>query len=322
MRGGERELAAGFAVLSRQPMSLRDPFSEIGLTNFYLAYHGRDNRALNEAAARFYLAACPGLAWTAPHLTGEKANAPRRPRVGFVSPFFYSHSTGKMLRGLVERRDPARYEAILLRAGGQDDALWRAIAGAADKTLDLPRNLAAARAAIAAEKLDLLVYTDIAADPFTYFLAFSRLARVQATTWGHADTSGIPGIDHYISWREWEPPAASAQYSENLILMANPPTCFARPATMPKPVGRADLGIPEDAAFYFCPHNLVKFHPEFDRVLADLLARDPRAVIAIPEGHVRAWTDLLKRRLSEACGEDFSDCASCRACPMPISSAP
>jgi len=300
-----RELAAGFAVLSRQPVALRDPFSEIGLTNFYLAYHGRDNRALNEAAARFYLAACPGLAWIAPHLTGGNAKAPQRPRIGFLSPFFYSHSTGKMLRGLIERRDPARYEAILLRAGGQDDALWRAIARAADKTLDLPRNLPAARAAVAAEKLDLLVYADIAADPFTYFLAFSRLARVQATTWGHADTSGIPGIDHYVSWREWEPPAASAQYSENLILMTNPPTCFARPASLPKPVTRTDLGVPEDAAFYFCPHNLVKFHPDFDRVLADLLVRDPRAVIAIPEGHVGAWTDLLKRRLREACGEDF-----------------
>lgn len=299
------ELGAGFTVLSRAPMALRDPYSEIGLTNFYLAYHGRDNRALNEAAARFYLAASPGLAWTAQHLASEGQSRPARPRVGFLSPFFYSHSTGKMLRGLIERRDRASYEAILLRAGGQDDGIWRAMAGAADKTYDLPRNLAAARVTIAAQKLDLLLYTDIAADPFTYFLAFSRLARVQATTWGHADTSGIPAIDHYISWRDWEPPGAAAQYSERLVLMTNPPTCFARPATVPMPIGRAALGIADAAPFYFCPHNLVKFHPDFDRVLADLLARDTRAVIAIPQGHVDAWTDLLKRRLRDACGSDF-----------------
>ena len=211
-----------------------------------------------------------------------------------------------MLRGLIERRDSERYEAILFRAGGQDDAVWRSMADASDKTMTLPRDLAGARAMIAAEELDLLIYTDIAADPFTYFLAFSRLARVQAATWGHADTSGIPAIDHYISWREWEPAGASAQYSERLILMAHPPTCFAAPATVPNEIGRAALGIEEGASFYFCPHNVVKFHPEFDAILADLLTRDPRGIVAIPEGHVAAWTDVLKRRLAQACGDNFA----------------
>lgn len=300
------EMAEGFVELGQQPVALRDPLGEIGLTNFYLAYHGRDNRALNEAATRFYLASCPGLAWQAPHLAKPRGEAPRRPRIGFLSPFFYSHSTGKMLRGLIEQRDTTRYEAILLRAGGQDDTLWRAMAAAADKTIDLPRNLAAARTMIAAENLDLLLYTDIAADPFTYFLAFSRLAKVQAGTWGHADTSGIPGIDHYISWREWEPPGASSQYSERLVSMTHAPTCFARPATAPKPIDRSELGIDDGAAFYFCPHNVVKFHPEFDAILVDLLERDPRGIIAIPDGHVAAWTEVLNRRLAEACGSNAS----------------
>ncbi len=299
-------MTEGFAEFRRQPVALRDPFGEIGLTNFYLAYHGRDNRALNEAAARFYLTSCPGLGWQAPQLAKPPSSVPRRPRIGFLSPFFYSHSTGKMLRGLIERRDPARYEAILLRAGGQDDSLWRAMAAAADRAIDLPRNLTAARTMIAAENLDLLLYTDIAADPFAYFLAFSRLARVQAATWGHADTSGIPGIDFYISWREWEPPGAANQYSERLVLMTHPPTCFARPATTPKPVSRSELGIDEGARFYFCPHNVVKFHPEFDGILADLLERDPRGIITIPDGHVSAWTEVLRRRLAAACGANAS----------------
>ena len=299
-------MTAGFAALDRRRITLGDPYAEIGFTNFYLAYHGRDNRALNQAAAKFYLGACPTLAWPAPHLAKPAGPQPGRPRIGFVSPYFYSHSTGKMLRGLIERRDPARYAAILFRAGGQDDVVWRSMAAASDKTMTLPRDLAAARAMIAAEELDLLIYTDIAADPFTYFLAFARLARVQAATWGHADTSGIPAIDYYLSWREWEPAGASAQYSEHLVLMAHPPTCFAAPATVPGEIGRAALGIEPDVPFYFCPHNVVKFHPEFDAILADLLARDPRGIIAIPEGHVAAWTDVLKTRLAQACGDNFT----------------
>ncbi len=145
-------MAAGFAALDRRRIALSDPYSEIALTNFYLAYHGRDNRALNQAAAKFYLGACPGLAWSAPHLAKTAGLRPGRPRIGFVSPYFYSHSTGKMLRGLIERRDSARYEAILFRAGGQDDAVWRSMAAAGDKTMTLPRDLAGARAMIAARR--------------------------------------------------------------------------------------------------------------------------------------------------------------------------
>ncbi len=299
-------MADGLTALTRRAIKLRDPFAEIGLTNFYLAYHGRDNRALNEHVAQFYLGACPELAWAAPQPANRIRRAGARVRVGFLSSFFYSHSTGKALRGFIERRDLDRFEAILFRCGGRDDGEAQALAGTADKTINLPRDLPAARQLVAAEKLDLLLYADPAADPFTYFLAYSRLAPVQAATWGHADTTGIPAIDHYISGRDWEPPDAAGQYSEHLVAMTHLPTCFSRPEAGPNAVHRADLGLPEDVPLYFCPHNVVKFHPDFDRLIAALLARDPRGLLAIPEGHVAAWTGVLKRRLAAACGDSFA----------------
>jgi predicted O-linked N-acetylglucosamine transferase (SPINDLY family) len=73
---------------------------------------------------------------------------------------------------------------------------------------------------------------------------------------------------------------------------------------MPKATSRGELGLPDDAPFYFCPHNVIKFHPEFDSLLADLLCRDPKGVVVIPEGHVAAWTEVLRRRLNAACGEN------------------
>jgi protein O-GlcNAc transferase len=298
------EMSAGLAAFIDKPAPLKDPLSETGLTNFYLAYHGRDDRALNEATARANLAACPSLAWAAPHLLSPDSNLPRRPRIGFLSSFFYNHSTGKVMRGFIEQRDPAKFEAILLRCGGQQDTLAKSMMAAADRVVNLPRDLAKARQLVAAERLDLLVYADIAADPLTYFLSFARLARIQMATWGHADTSGVPGIDHYLSWRDWEPVDARDHYSEQTILMANPPTCFARPATVPKPASRGELGLPDNAPFYFCPHNVIKFHPEYDVLLADLLRRDPKGIVVVPEGHVAAWTEVLRRRLKAACGEN------------------
>jgi predicted O-linked N-acetylglucosamine transferase (SPINDLY family) len=40
------------------------------------------------------------------------------------------------------------------------------------------------------QRLDVLVYPEVGLDPVAYFLAFSRLAPVQAVWWGHPDTTG------------------------------------------------------------------------------------------------------------------------------------
>jgi hypothetical protein len=47
--------------------------------------------------------------------------------------------------------------------------------------------------------LDILIYPEIGLDPVTYFLAFTRLAKVQMVWLGHPDTSGIATIDYFIT---------------------------------------------------------------------------------------------------------------------------
>ena len=54
--------------------------------------------------------------------------------------------------------------------------------------------------------LDVLIYPEIGMDPLTVKLASMRLARVQAATWGHPETTGLPTIDHYLSAEALEPP--------------------------------------------------------------------------------------------------------------------
>ena len=70
-------------------------------------------------------------------------------------------------------------------------------------------------------------------DAFTYYLAFSRLAPVQAVTHGHPCTTGIPTIDHFVrsvtaaichhprccSFKSYEPPENQRFYSEKLTLL-------------------------------------------------------------------------------------------------------
>ena len=75
------------------------------------------------------------------------------------------------------------------------------------------------RKQIEEEKLDMLIFCDIGMAPDTFLLAFSRLAPVQCTTWGHSDTSGIDTIDYYLSSTYYENENSHVNYSEKLVLL-------------------------------------------------------------------------------------------------------
>jgi predicted O-linked N-acetylglucosamine transferase (SPINDLY family) len=79
------------------------------------------------------------------------------------------------------------------RVEDADDAEARFIREHADEYIDTPLALQAAREAIAASGVDVLFYTDIGMGDITLTLP------VQAVTWGHPSTTGIPTIDYYVS---------------------------------------------------------------------------------------------------------------------------
>jgi predicted O-linked N-acetylglucosamine transferase (SPINDLY family) len=55
-------------------------------------------------------------------------------------------------------------------------------------------------------------------DPMTE-LASLRLAPLQAASWGHPETSGLPTIDYYLSAEAFEPPGAQQYYTERLVTL-------------------------------------------------------------------------------------------------------
>ena len=245
-------------------------------TNFIAAYQGRANRALQELIAQFYARLCPSLRFEAapPDSTDR-----RRIRVGFVSNHFYSHTVGKLVRGFIAEIDRARFEVIVFSTRAAEDEVGHFIAERSDAFVVLPRNLADARARIAAAGLDVLFYPDIGMDPLTYFLAFSRLAPVQCASWGHPITTGVGEIDYFISSRALEPDGAAAQnqYTEHLVRLAAPPA-YLYPPRVPDPPPWLDLSFANGATIYACVQTLFKIHPDFDRLLFDILRRDPSGI--------------------------------------------
>jgi predicted O-linked N-acetylglucosamine transferase (SPINDLY family) len=301
LRETRQRVTSQLNQLRNAPLALDDPLQQGLGANVLLAYHGLDNRALHESLAAVYLKACPSLGWVAPHCLGPPpCVAGRRIKVGFLSRYFYRHTVGEVMHGLIEHLDRVRFDVTVFRVGDEQDELARAIDAAAERSIRVPNSLDEARRMVAAHRLDVLVYPEIGMDPGTYFLAFSRLAPCQCVMWGHPDTTGIPHVDYYVSAECVEPDDAQSHYSETLIKLAHIPTYYRRPQ-IPQPLpDREALGLPGEGNLYVCSQTMYKFHPDFDAALGAILRRDSTARLVLFHGRQAVWSDVLGRRLHNA----------------------
>ena len=261
-------IAINLNQLRNVGLRLDDPLRQVGATPFHLAYHGRNDRALLETLAELYRTACPSLTYTAPHCENWLGGLEGGPiRIGFVSAFLRDHTIARLNEGLIAKLPRDRFEVHVF-----------------DR---LPRDLAAARAVLAAAQLDILYYTDIGMEPLTYFLAFARLAPVQCVAWGHPVTTGIPTIDYFVSSRLIEPNDAAQAYSERLVELESMPASVAAPE-----LGRSDANGP----VFLCPQSLFKIHPDFDGMIGAILTQCPAAELAVLDAPHPEWRSALEER--------------------------
>ena len=274
-----------------------DDLGGINPASFYLAYHGADNRPIMEQLCRLFRAKAPSLTFESPHLAEWRPPENRRIRIGFLSEYLVGHTIGKLYRGILGHLDRTRFEVILIHLPRtKHDGFSMDLRGMVDKTILLSGSTEKQRDVLSDEHFDVLFYPDVGMNPAAYFLSFTRLAPIQATSWGHPDTTGIDTIDYFISSDLIESSEAATYYSERLIRLPHLP-CFYPPVSVPAEIpSRADLGLPEQGTLYGCPQSLFKLHPDFDAVLADIAAGDPQGHILLLRGSPDAWTELVKER--------------------------
>lgn len=304
MREQRARLHGAIEEFGREGLKLNDPFIQVGVTHFYMAFEGENDRRAQEALAACYLKACPSLGWSAPGAAERKPSG--RLKVGFCSAYFYDHTIAKMMQGLLERLPRERFDLRLYALPGGRDHVTEVLENAVEKTLQVPRKLEVARNMLAAEALDVLFYPEIGMDSFTYFLAFARLAPVQCATFGHPVTTGIPNMDYFLSSTLIEPEGAQEAYSERLVALSDMPTYYYRPRMENPPLGRAWFGLAEDRRVYLCPQSLFKIHPEFDAILQSILRRDPEGLVVLMEGNHPHWTARLRARFEAAMPDEVS----------------
>lgn len=277
---------------AKRPESFAAPY-------FFLSYHGKSNRELHGKIAKAYLHVCPHLDWKAPHVD-QPVRRDGRIRIGILSAHLANHSIGGTTCGLIEHLNKDLFEVIVIRLGrSTGDAMANRIDAAASSVLTVgTHDLAAARQKIAQLELDVLFYQDIGMEPFSYLLSFARLARVQLTSFGHPDTTGVPNIDYFLSSDLYEPQDGQSHYTERLVAIPNAGTLsyYYRPLPPADKVSRSEFDLVDEEHIYLCPQTLFKIHPDMDAVLAGIVQRDPKArIVFIEPGKVHYRRELEAR---------------------------
>jgi len=286
-------------ALLKAPVSLAHPEQETENTNFYLAYNGLNVKDLQIKLASFYERACPSLFYTAPHCSARMRPHHGRIKIGLISRFFKNHTVGQYMMGIIAELSRKDFEVVLFTFAHKPDRISQYMEEKADKVIKLTTNLNTARGQIADETLDLLLYADIGMEPFTYFLAFSRLATVQYAFYGHPVTTGIRNVDYFISHEDCETEESERYYSEKLLRLTSSVTytCYHRAEFSLPLKSRAAFGLDETHHIYICPQSLFKFHPDFDLTLGNILRNDPEGILLIFQGKSPHWTELLIERM-------------------------
>lgn len=285
-------------LLSDDSLLLAEPVAEIRDTAFYLSYHGLNNRILKEKLAAMFAKACPSLLYEARHVCTPR-NPSKPIKLGIISRYLYDHSIGKTTVGLVEHLSRETFNVYTIFIGkSRGDGIAERLKYCSDEVVELHDDLELARLQVESLELDILFYQDIGMEPFSYFLAFSRLARIQCTSFGHPDTTGIRNIDYFVSSDLFEGDCAKDHYSEKLFLLNGVGTLayYHRSTEPPALADRSAFGLPNAGNIYLCAQSLFKLHPGFDSLMAGILRADPSSHIVLLVGSLPHLAALLQER--------------------------
>jgi predicted O-linked N-acetylglucosamine transferase (SPINDLY family) len=274
----------------------------IQTSNALLAYQGRNDLELQRKFADFQRTV---LESELPHLYENIVAHPtegRRLRVGFVSEFFYSSTVGKYFRSWITELDRSRFETHVFSLANKSDGLSSEIQNGCDVFHQQNFSFVSLANAVHEARLDVLIYPELGLNPRTFALASLRLAPVQCAAWGHPVTTGHQNIDFYFTVQDMEPKGAENHYQEKLLMLPGIGTSYIAP-TLPQPIERSALGLPENKILYLIPQSLFKLHPHNDAILLDILEREPRSVIVM----FKSTENAINRQFSERLGKSFAE---------------
>jgi len=252
------------------PQPVETAFSAVGAAQpFFLAYHPYNNRPLLSrygALCASWMKTLPGSD-TTPGVRSRNVKS----RVGIVSAHVRNQSVwNAILKGWVHQLDKSQFEIFLFKLGTQTDRETAAAKGQVHHFDDAQKSLFDWAATIRNAELDALIYDEIGMNALTLQLAAMRLAPIQAVTWGHPETTGLPTIDFYLSASGLEPPNAQENYTESLVLLPHMGVHVEMLTPEAQDPDLQMLGLPCDEPLLLCPGSPFKYSPLHDPVWIEI----------------------------------------------------
>lgn len=258
-----------------------------------LAYHGLDDRHLKESWANLFLDRIPDPG-PPPLLSGQ-------PRLGLVVTAghegVFERCWGRLADQL-GRRGHLQVTRISTRPGL--NVLRHLRPDFAGDDLEIPERVDLAAHTIRQAAFSVLFYWEVGTDSLNYFLPFFRPAAVQVAGWGWPVTAGSPRIDWFTGSQTIDPAEGDSHHTEQVARLPGLPTLYELPS-VPSPLDPGQLGISRESHLYLCGQNIRKLMPSFDRLVAEILARDPRAQVVILGDDRPRLTEAFRTRLQQAC---------------------
>lgn len=233
--------------------------------------------------------------WRHKPFSGEKI------RLAYCSANFCSHAMPRLMAGVFEAHDRARFDVIAISFGVDDQSAMRArLTKAFDQFHDV-------RLSSEKQIADLMVRlkVDIAVD-LMGFTEFSRMgvfalrpAPVQADYMGYPGTQGAAFFDTIIADAIVAPPEQQEFFSEKIMALQE--TYWAtddKRAEAGPPPGRAEAGLPETGFVFCCFNNNWKITPPIFDVWMRLLKAVPGSVLWLLQDSAEAADNLKKEAVA------------------------
>lgn len=295
----ERIDQAALEMVSAGTAEHLTPWGLLGIPALTPGLHREAGRRFAETRWRGELAASPLVARGAglAEALASFGNGARL-RIGYLSADFHEHATLRLLAGVLELHDAARFEIHLYSYGTHaPDAFWQSRLSALPATVHAIGALTDAQAAaqIAHDGIHLLVDLKGYTTDTRLGITALRPAPVVVSWLGYPGSLGAARLaDYIVSDAVVTPAAAAPHYSETLALM---PHCYQphdhrRELESLRPT-RAAAGLPERGSVFCSFNQTFKLNAQIASIWARLLSATPGSVLwLLDPGSERTRTNL------------------------------
>ena len=218
-------------------------------------------------------------------------------RLAYCSADFHSHAMPRLMAGVLESHDRARFEVIGISFGPDDGSdMRKRVAKSFDRFYDVPINSNEDIAALIA-RLEVDIAIDLmglTTNARTGIFAASP-APVQVSYLGFPGTMGAEFMDYIIGDAIVTPPETQAFFTEKILALADTywPTDDKRADAGTAP-GRHEAGLPAKGFVFCCFNNNWKIAPAQFDIWMRLLKAVPDSVLWLLEDSKEAAANLRK----------------------------